>query len=304
MAKKYNSQQLLQLLTICSWKNKSELSFSGFSSLSKSINNENEKSDLRTTLPEITQQYLNTLLSELTEKVKTGEHISRSPAFIKAMLKYVHFTDWNGFEKSIIQITHYMDIAKWNTANQSFLKTTILAANSFKDTLTEFLIYPEKITASKIATTYYEDSSSILPQLKQLKQDNSFIIWIINDETESEITNENEVKAIREFIETKNVIPIRVSNKNNLPELPSTLLNQKNITANQAGLLLTISCFEMIVTEKGLDQLDKPLIRGKITIENLNNTGTINTGDVNQENHGGNNAGGNIIQNFYTKPNE
>ncbi len=301
MATPYNPTRLLQLLEICSWKSKSTLTYSGFSTLSSNIIDGIIKNPRDPQLPDVKQKYLNDLLIDINSAIEKGENVGRNAEFITSILNYINFKNWESFQEKVGTIESFIDFNKIDFSNFDETKISILAKANCLDEVKTALNYPGKTSTIplKFEELNQDTANSILNQLKTTLTQQPFIIWCIDDDANNILKADEFKNELAALFELGQIIPVRIGATLSQDQLRTSFVNNKHDIAGEHGLLMALSTILKSTIELNKNYNSKGIKPGgKTHIETLNNNGgNVFLGDIKGESINF----GNLTQNFYNK---
>jgi len=303
MAAKYNPKRIIQLLSICSWKNQSALNYTGFGTLADVINAKlikDERSNQNS--EDVKQKYLNQLFIDAEKKLGSNEPIGKDEYIINSILHFIGCPDWESFNQKLIVLESYL---KWTNIDFSSYKTidTVLfypkkapiQIESELNTVSQELRVPLNFEESQLV-----DAKEIIENLDKLRQISPVVLWCISNEWDRIL--KPHIDTIKKVLESGQIIPIRIGDQLEVDNLVNAFIQSKLNISGLNAILMALTIIEFGFKSLGNSSQNDEIIMGVKTNLNIqNNSGTIFTGEG-LEIKGENVALRDFIQNVNPKP--
>lgn len=306
MATQFNASRLLQLLEICSWKSKSALSYSGFSTLSSNIIDCIIKGTKDPKPPEIIQKYLSDLLADINKAIEEGDEVGRNAEYIASILNYIKIKNWDSFQEKLGAIESLIDFSKIDFSEYSETNITLVVQANRLDEVKKIFHFPEKSISIPVIyeVSNHGDDTSVLSQLKSIATKNPLLIWCVDDTMNELLKAAKYTNELKDLFKYGQIVPIRLGQTLSEENLTLNFIDKKYDISGQNGLLMALSA--LVKKLKGLTD-NRPKkghnTGAKIQIGTLNNSGNIFSGD-NQIIKGENINFGSFTQNIHKKDNQ
>lgn len=281
MAAKYNPKRILQLLQICSWKNKSELNYTGFGNLSNTINALLIKDGLlKEDFEDIKQKYLNELLLDAQKNLESGEPIGKHEFNIERILYFIGIKKWDLFEKKLAIIESYVDLSKIDFSTFKTLNTIVFSDDKLRTQIEPEVNYiaTNFQVPLQIADENQNDIDGVLNTVLDHLKETPFIIWCISDKL-NDTLNSN-IDLPKNQLASGQTIPIRIGKTLDESDLTLSFIDSAQPSSGLIGLLMALSAIDMTLKMKGQSISNSETVFGaknNMTIQN--NSGTIFSGD-------------------------
>lgn len=279
MASKYNPKRILQLLQICSWKNKSELNFTGFGDLANTINTQLIKNGLlKDGFEDIKQKYLNELLLDAQKNLESGDDIGKHEFNIERILHFLGIKKWDVFEKKLAILESYVDLSKINFSTFKTLSTVVFSDEKLKTQIESEVNHISKNFQVPVQIKGENENQKEIDAVSAQLKGAPFIVWCISDEV-NDILNSN-TDLLKKHLASGQIIPIRIGKTLDESDLTLSFIDSAQPSSGLIGLLMALSVIDMTLIMKGQTLSNSETVFGaknNMTIQN--NSGTIFSGD-------------------------
>lgn len=240
MAQHYEPDKIIQLVQLCSWRERTEMSQNGQMELANRLTPEQKFND----------RYLVDLMSDARKASKEGTTIKKIESNIDVLLNHVGFNHWDDWKTALRAPGNFLSPENEHFDNPEEKLFTIIVPKELEKQLIPTLTFVQKTSAIKTLSTNEAALKDLAKHAVGLLEKSSLIICAIPLSWKDQAVDIRQ-PSWGEFSGTKRILPVWVDTDNAwdpiAPFLPS--VKQEQSTAGLPGILTGLLFLENYVKQ-------------------------------------------------------
>lgn len=235
MAKHYEPDKIIQLVQLCSWRERTEMSQSGQMELANKLAPEHKLND----------RYIVDLMSDARKGVREDTTIKKNESHINLLLKHVGFNNWDDWKTALRAPGNFLSPEDEHFDKSEEKLLTIIVPKELEKQLIPTLTFVQKTSPIKTLSTNETALKDLAKHTVGLLEKSSLIICALPLSWKDQAIDIRQ-PSWGEFSGTKRILPVWVDIDNSwdpvAPFLPS--VQQPQTSAGLPGILTGVLFLE------------------------------------------------------------
>ncbi len=241
MAQHYESDKIIQLVQLCSWRERIEMSQSGQMELANKLSSEQKIND----------RYIVDLMSDARKGVKQDTTIKKTESHINLLLNHVGFKNWDDWKNALRAPGNFLSPENEHFDNPEEKFFTIVVPQQLEKQLIPTLTFVQKTSPIETRSANETSLVELAKHAIELLENTAMIICVLPLSWKDQAVKMRQ-PSWGEFSGTKRILPVWVDADNTwdpvAPFLPS--VKQEQSTAGLPGILTGLLFLENYVKQE------------------------------------------------------